>query len=337
MIFFKNKIHIYFVNIDYCSLLYTFVWTKNRFLVVKMNKYIIVVALGALSFGMLSSFAKIAYGQGYTAGEVTLTQALMGTLILWTIVVFKSIKNRKKITPNWKLLLAGTSMGTSTYTYYLSVAYIPASLAIVLLMQITWLSIAVEWIFFKKKPTAVEVWCAVFVIVGTVLAGNLLDLGSSNISIIGVLLSLLSALLYTLYIVFTSKIGKETPMFEKSALMTSGSAMIIFLINCEAIVTSTHLDFGLLQWGVFLAVFGTVIPPICFSVGMPKIGAGLSSVLLTLELPAAVFCAHIILGEKVTFLQIIGIGVMLGSIVYLNVAKVKKAKAIRKQTANSLV
>lgn len=112
--FFKNKIHICFINIDCCSLLYTFVWTKNKFLVEIMNKYILVVALGALSFGMLSSFAKIAYGEGYTAAEVTLTQALMGTLILWTIVLFKSIKNRKKLRqignyssqePQWEPLL----------------------------------------------------------------------------------------------------------------------------------------------------------------------------------------------------------------------------------------
>ncbi|MCD9577046.1 EamA family transporter [Flavobacterium soyae] len=297
-----------------------------------MNKYIIIVALGALSFGMLSSFAKIAYGQGYTPEEITLAQAFFGTLILWTIVFFRKIKNGQKLQLNWKLLLAGTSMGSSAYTYYLSVAYIPASLAIVLLMQITWLSILIEWIFFKKKPSAVEIFSAVFIILGTVLAGNLMDLKSLNISITGVLLSLLSAVLYTLYIVFTSKIGKETPMFEKSALMTSGSAMIIFFINFESITTSTHLDFGLLQWGTFLAVFGTVIPPVCFTVGMPKIGAGLSSVLLTLELPAAVFCAYIILGEKVSFMQIIGIAIMLGAIMYLNISKAKKEKAIQKQT-----
>lgn len=298
-----------------------------------MNKYIIIVALGALSFGMLSSFAKIAYGEGYSPAEITLTQALAGTLILWSIVIFKKLKNGNKLKLNWKLLLAGTTMGSSAYTYYLSVAYIPASLAIVLLMQITWLSILVDWIFFKKKPSSVEIGSALFIILGTVLAGNLLDLNNANISFTGVALSLLSALLYTLYIVFTSKIGKETPMFEKSALMTSGSAMIIFLINCEAITTSTHLDFGLLQWGTFLAIFGTVIPPICFTVGMPKIGAGLSSVLLTLELPAAVFCAHIILGEKVTFLQIIGIAIMLGSIVYLNISKAKKERVIQNETA----
>ncbi|GAA3729344.1 DMT family transporter [Flavobacterium ginsengisoli] len=298
-----------------------------------MNKYIIIVALGALSFGMLSSFAKIAYGEGYSPAEITLTQALAGTLILWSIVIFRKLKYGTKLTLNWKLLLAGTTMGSSAYTYYLSVAYIPASLAIVLLMQITWLSILVDWIFFKKKPNTVEVGSTLFIILGTILAGNLLDLSNANISFTGIALSLLSALLYTLYIVFTSKIGKETPMFEKSALMTSGSAMIIFLINCEAITTSTHLDFGLLQWGTFLAIFGTVIPPICFTVGMPKIGAGLSSVLLTLELPAAVFCAHIILGEKVTFLQIIGIAIMLGSIVYLNISKAKKDKVIQNETA----
>lgn len=298
-----------------------------------MNKYIVIVALGALSFGMLSSFAKIAYGQGYSPAEITLTQALTGTLILWSIVLFRKLKNGTQLQLNGKLLLAGTTMGSSAYTYYLSVAYIPASLAIVLLMQITWLSILVEWLFFKKKPSLIEIGSALFIILGTVLAGDLLDVSNANISFTGVLLSLLSALLYTLYIVFTSKIGKETPMFEKSALMTSGSAMIIFLINCEAIVTSTHLDFGLLQWGTFLAIFGTVIPPICFTVGMPKIGAGLSSVLLTLELPAAVFCAHIILGENVTFLQILGIAIMLGAIVYLNVSKAKKEKVVQNETA----
>ncbi|WP_281232026.1 EamA family transporter [Flavobacterium gelatinilyticum] len=298
-----------------------------------MNKYIIITALGALSFGMLSSFAKIAYGEGYTPAEITLTQALTGTLILWAIVVSRKIKNGKKMQLNWKLLLAGTTMGSSAFTYYLAVAYIPASLAIVLLMQITWLSILAEWLFFKKRPTFVDSITAVFIIFGTILAGNLSDVTNANISITGIMLSLVSALLYTLYIVFTSKIGKEIPMFEKSALMTSGSAMIIFLINCEAIVSSTHLDFGLLQWGTFLAVFGTVIPPICFSVGMPKIGPALSSVLLTLELPAAVFCAHIILGEQVTLLQIIGIAIMLGSIVYLNISKARKEKVMQNETA----
>ncbi|MBO9684355.1 MAG: EamA family transporter, partial [Flavisolibacter sp.] len=208
----------------------------------------------------------------------------------------------------------------------------PASLAIVLLMQMTWMSMLAEWIFFKKKPSVVEIRSAAFIILGTILAGNLLNAKDLNFSLLGISLGVGSALLYTLYVLFTSKLGNDVPMFEKSALMTTGSAIMILLINLKSITTSTHLDLGLLRWGAFLAIFGTVIPPICFTTGMPKIGAGLSAILLTLELPAAVFCAHLILNEQVTYLQMTGIAIMLGAIIYLNLSKSwqeKKSLAIK--------
>lgn len=314
---------IFWFTLFYNSVYYSFGCTKNNF----VNKYALIVALGALSYGMLASFAKIAYSQGYTAGEITFTQACFGAIILWAIAFFKRSKNKGiHYKGNWKLILAGASMGVSAYTYYLSVAYIPASLAIVLLMQMTWMSILVEWIFFKKKPLAIELISALLIIAGTVLAGNLTDISNFSFPVPGILLGLTSALLYTLYVLFTSKLGNDVPMFEKSALMTTGSAIMILLINLKSITASTHLDAGLLQWGVFLAIFGTVIPPICFTTGMPKIGAGLSSILLTLELPAAVMFAHVILGEKITLLQVAGVAVMLGAIIYLNLSKNKQER-----------
>lgn len=295
-----------------------------------MFKYIVIVAIGAISYGMLASFAKIAYGQGYTVGEITFAQAFLGALLLWIVVALKCFKKGSvRITQSWKLILAGTSIGFSAYIYYLSVSYIPASLAIVLLMQMTWISSMIEWLFFKKRPSKPAVIATIFIIIGTFLAGNLSAVTHHNLSLTGILLGLLSAIIYSLSVIFTSKSGKETPVFEKSALMMTGSAAIIFMINLKAITTSTHLDFGLLQWGLFLAIFGTVIPPICFSIGMPKIGAGLSAILLTLELPVAVFCAHIILGENITFVQIQGIIVMLSAITYLNLANFKNSKTIK--------
>lgn len=291
-----------------------------------MKKYIFIVTLGALSYGMLSSFAKIAYSQGYNAGEITFSQAGIGTLILLILMLIRNDKRQKY--NRWKLLLAGSSMGISAYTYYLSVEYIPASLAIVLLMQITWMSILAEWIFYKKKPSSVEFISCIFIIFGTVLAGNLIDIKSFTFPMIGIVLGITSALLYTLYILFTSKLGNNIPMFEKSAIMTMGSAMMILIINFKSITTSTHIDLGLLQWGTFLAVFGTVIPPICFTWGMPKIGAGLSAVLLTLELPSAIFFAHLVLNEQINFIQIIGVLIMLSAIIFMNYFKSKQKKQV---------
>lgn len=288
-------------------------------------KYVFIVTMGAMSFGMLSSFAKTAYGQGYNAAEVTFAQAFLGALILWSWVLIKWMRTRKvNLKSARTLFLAGTCIGLSAYTYYLSVAYIPASLAIVLLMQITWIGLFLEWAVNKKKPSVYEIFAVIFILGGTVLASGLLDTTDFNFSLKGVLLALASSVVYSLYILFTAKLGKDVPMQEKSALMISGSATTIFLMNMKSIVTSPHLDFGLLLWGLFLAVFGTVIPPVCFSVGMPKIGTGLSSILLTLELPVAVFCAHFILNEQLSLLQISGIVVMLAAIILLNLFKAKK-------------
>ena len=289
-----------------------------------MIKHSMIVALGALSFGMLSSFAKIAYAQGYNAGEITFVQAALGAIMLWAIVYFKKLQDPQyQIKVSWKLLAVGGCMGISVYTYYLALAYIPASLAIVLLMQMTWMSMLAEAIFYRKTPARIEVVTAVFILLGTIFAANLLNVKELNFSPIGIILGLISAMLYSLFVLLTSNLDKNIPGFEKGAMVTTGSAVIIAVINCKSLASSTHIDLGLFQWGSFLALFGTVIPPICFNAGMPKIGTGLSSILLTLELPAAIFCAHMILSEEVSVSQICGVLIILLAIGYLNVFKAK--------------
>lgn len=291
-----------------------------------MLKHSMIVALGALSFGMLSSFAKIAYGQGYNAAEITFVQATLGALMLWGIVLFKKLTNQDyQIRVSWKLLTVGCCMGISVYTYYLSLSYIPASLAIVLLMQMTWMSMVAEALVFKKLPGQTEVITAVCLLLGTIFAANLLNVKELNFSPIGVALGLISAMLYSLFVLLTSNLDKDVPSFEKGAMMTTGSAMIIAVINIKSLVSSVNIDPGLFKWGSFLALFGTVIPPICFNAGMPKIGPGLSSILLTLELPAAIVCAHIILGENISVSQIFGVLIILLAIGYLNIYKTKNA------------
>jgi drug/metabolite transporter (DMT)-like permease len=288
-----------------------------------MLKYILIVTLGAISYGTLTSFAKIAYGQGYTTGEITFAQAGVRALVLWAGAVFDSIKrkHRPRILFDWKLVLAGTSMGLSAYCFYLSVKFIPIALAIVLLMQVSWISNIGECILFKKKFPKLELLCTVIIILGTILASNLLNVNNIGYSLKGIALASGAAVLYTIYVLATSKLGNNFPMLEKSALMTTGSAIMILAINFPSIIVSAHFDLGLLKWGTFLALFGTIIPPLCFTFGMPKIGPGLSAILLTMELPAVVICAYLILGEKVTLPQILGILIMILAIVYLNLAK----------------
>lgn len=290
-----------------------------------MTRYIFMVLTGAASFGILSSFVKLAYQLGYSPAEISFAQALTGAAILWTITLFykkkpASVSLTRKM--NWPLLLTGAAIGLTTFTYYLSVAYIPASLAIVILMQFTWLGLLLEWILFKRKPSWPEVSITAVILAGTIMAGGLLK-NAGTFSLKGILYALTSSFLYAVYIVANSKAGKGEPLLKKSAIIMTGSAITIFLVNVKTFLTASQFEANLIKWALFLAVFGTVIPPVLFARGIPRIGAGLSAILMTVELPVAIISAYLILGESIDLWQWLGVSVMLGAIVVMNLFKGK--------------
>ncbi|WP_295120038.1 DMT family transporter [uncultured Chitinophaga sp.] len=280
-----------------------------------MTKYILMVFAGACSFGILSTFVKIAYRQGYTPAEIAVSQAFVGMLALWGITL---LTERKKWLLSWRnmwpLLLTGATIGITTFVYYLSVHYISASLAIVLLMQFTWISIVLERVLFGIKAGKALWWCTLAVLTGTVMAAGI----SGEASLTGVLLALGASVLYAIYIVANSRTDQQVPSFQRSAVMMTGSTLGIFLVNAPQLSTSVHYDWPLLPWAAFLALFGTIIPPVLFTKGIPRIGAGLSAIIMTAELPVAVICAHFVLHEPVSWLQASGIVVMLGAIAFMH-------------------
>ena len=98
----------------------------------------ILVALGACSYGVLTTFVKMAYAEGYTSHEVTFSQMALGLLGILLINVF--FGKREKETPKTsgtrsklKLIAAGTTLGLTSTFYYLAVKYIPVSIGIVML------------------------------------------------------------------------------------------------------------------------------------------------------------------------------------------------------------
>lgn len=297
-----------------------------------MNKYILMVFTGACSFGILSTFVKLAYREGYTPAEISFTQAFIGMTVLW-LLVFIQERRKNDIaadqierTPWWSLLFTGAAIGWTTFVYYVSVQYIPASVAIVLLMQFTWISMLLEWCFFNQKPAGSQLAVTAVILTGTFMASGWLNTQAGTLSVTGILYALGSALLYAVYVVANSRLSNNVHPLKKSAVMMIGSSMGIFVVNASSLITSIHVDVSLIKWAVFLAIFGTIIPPVLFARGIPKTGVGLSAMLMTAELPVAVICSHIVLREEVGTVQWLGILVMLLSILVLNVQRMKYLK-----------
>lgn len=297
----------------------------------KSIKYIFMVLLGGAMYGTMSSFVKLSYSWGYNAAEISFSQAALAAIFL-SICMFVNWKSNKENLNRKDLLsliLTGSAIGLTNFLYYQSVHYISASLAIVILMQFTWFSLLLDWGIFKRKPSQLELLTVLFILIGTVMAGNLLGTKSWTLSIKGILLVLSASLTYAAYIVANGRICKGIRWQSKSTLIMAGSALTIFTINAKTIITDNNFSGDFLLWAVFLAIVGTTIPTALFAAGIPKIGAGLSSILMTIELPVAVICASAILGESMNPLQIAGIVIMLASISAMNYYKSIK---LQKQT-----
>ncbi|MCT1526584.1 EamA family transporter [Sphingobacterium hotanense] len=289
----------------------------------------IAVFLGAASFGILSTFVKKAYEQGYSLGEVTGIQAFLGALILWILwIVVARTKSQKKFpakSSKWKIILAGVSTGTVSILYYKCVQLVPASLAIVLLMQYIWIGQLIEFIFFKVKPSATQIIGIVCILIGTVFATGLIEEPLSSFSIPGLIYGVLAATAYSVFMIVNGRVGNDYPPIHKSALMITGAFLLIAITLQPVSLLQSETFIGILPYGVLLAFFGTVIPPLLFAYGMPSVGYSLGAVLSAVELPVAVCMSYLVLHESVSWMKWLGVIFILLIIVWKNIPKQKSS------------
>jgi drug/metabolite transporter (DMT)-like permease len=108
-------------------------------------------------------------------------------------------------------------------------------------------------------------------------------------------------------------------------MIMAGSSLCILSINASAVMSFHYFDHEFMLWTIFLAVIGTTIPTALFAAGISKIGAGISSILMTVELPVAILCARVVLGEHISAIQMAGVIIMLSSICAMNYYKNRKS------------
>jgi drug/metabolite transporter (DMT)-like permease len=296
-------------------------------------KGVVLVGLGGASYGMLATFVKLAYkdvssqGLNYTAAEITLSQFILGVLVVLGINAFQKSKNKNNVVKAStndikKLMLVGTSTGLTSIFYYLAVKYIPVSIGIVLLMQTVWMGVVLEMFLEKKLPSKIKVIAVLIVLFGTGLATNLFS-KSITLDWRGVVLGLLAAASFTTTMFAANRVALTISPAQRSLYMLLGGIIVVFTF--ALITQKTPFNFDIFyKWGIIIALFGTVIPPLLLNAGFPLTGIGLGSIVSALELPVSVLMAFVLLNETVVFTQWIGIVLIILAIVLMNIKFGKK-------------
>lgn len=287
---------------------------------------IIFVLLGAISYGLPASLVKIARTEGVPDGNILFFQFLLAFVFLGIVYVCLTRIGEIRTVPirandKRRLVFAGSALALTNSFYFASLASISVAIAAVMLMQSVWITTVLDFLFKKEIPTRNQILCIMVILVGTVLATNVIEL-VDDISIVGLVYGFTAGFCYAITIMMTNSLAPNASSIGRAFYLSLGALIVISAIwGWRLNIAELSLS---LKWGSIIAIFSIVLPLWCFTQGMPKVTASMGGVLSALELPASIIFAIILLSENVSVLQVFGVLLILIAIASVNVNTIKR-------------
>ena len=295
----------------------------------KQWMYPLMIVFAASCYGILSTIIKLAILDGFTASEAVTSQYFTGFVLaaLIYILVNRSIP---KFSGGITLLLAGLFTATTGTVYGQAVTYMPASIAVVMLFQFTWIGMLIDCIASRRLPKRIEVISLILLFGGTIFAAGVIGADISGIPWQGWAWGMASAVSFSLFVFINQKQVKGMDTATRLLFTSFFAAVAIFFFQSPEIVWNGMLfGSGLWIYGLILGVFGIVIPIYLFSIAVPKVGTATASILSAMELPVAVTVSVLLLNEPLSVLQVVGIIIILiGMILPTYIQRRKRNKII---------
>lgn len=283
----------------------------------------IAVLLGATCYGILNTVIKLAFDEGLTPAMITVVQLFFGSIVMWTILWLQKKKLKKLEWFDWvRISLLGIIGLTLTSIFSnLALERLSVALTIVLLFQSAWITVVLEWLFAKNKPSVQQLIATVIVLTGTVISVGLTVDDLQNISFIGLLYGFLSGVSFALFLFFSGRVRTNISAIHKSAVMLVGSFVVVvpilILVFPSQIVVSDVTYLTWLKWGIPLSIVGSIVPLILMNWGLARIGSTIGATLSPFEIPVSAWFAWLVLGEHIVTQQFIGISLIIVGIIFV--------------------
>lgn len=291
-------------------------------------RYSAIVFAGGACYGVLASIVKMAYGEGFTFSQVVCSQAFFAFLIFALLALFDRIRGfrRQPLSRSQRLKLAAMGLvtgGTTTF-YYVSLMFIPASVAITLLFQFTWIGLIFEIAVTRKRPTNAAIAAAGIIFFGTLFASGLI--GSDAIHTLhpfGIVCGLVAAVCCATFMFLSGRVEAHLPVQQRGFWASCGYLLVGFVL-CPDYLTSGVLTQGIVGFGLILGLLGFALPMMLFGIGCKRLSPGLSTIMASSELPISVACSVVLLQEVVTSLQIAGVATILLGVAVAQIPALRK-------------
>ena len=274
---------------------------------------ILQVIASGIGYGFLGIFGKFAFALGVTSGELLSLRFLVGALTLGLLVAaYKPrlfLLSKKELVSCFALGAFGFSV--IAICYFKALEGISASLTVLLLYTYPVLVSVGAWVLFSE-PLRAATTIALPVVMGGIA---LLVWGDMSIPHpMYVVLGLGSSVAYATYILASSRLLARTNTIVAAVLVQASAGIILGAFYLHS--------FDRLVWVlknawvpvIGLAVVCSILPMILFLRGLQKLKSAEVSILSTAEPVTAIIAAAVLLGERLSAVQIAGAVVVIVSL-----------------------
>jgi len=279
---------------------------------------ILLIAISAASFGTLAIFGRYAYEDGIDIFTALFIRFGVSAVFMTLILIL-----RKEHFPRGRLLATLIGMGALGYVgqsflYLSSIKYASAGLIALLLYLYPMFVFILSVIFLREKVTAVKVVALVLSLVGAALTVD-----PDGGQLIGVLMIIAAALIYSVYIVVGSNVTKQVTTFQSSTVIFMSAGAVYGMLT---FANGIHLPQSNTGWLAMLGmvVFSTIIPITTFLAGLEIVGPTNAAMLSTLEPVVTVLLAAWLFGERLMPVTLLGGMLILVAVIVLTRAELSR-------------
>jgi drug/metabolite transporter (DMT)-like permease len=219
---------------------------------------ILLIAISAASFGTLAIFGRYVYAAGMDTFTVLFLRFTISASIMTIILLL-----RKELFPRGRILLQLIGMGALGYVgqsfmYLTAINYASAGLVALLLYLYPFFVMILSAIVFREHITRLKVIALILALVGTALTVD-----PAGGQLIGALMAVTAAAIYSVYIIVGTNVMKHVSSVQSSTIIFASAGFVFGILTT---IKGPHLPTSNTGWFAMsgIVLIATIIPVVTF-------------------------------------------------------------------------
>jgi drug/metabolite transporter (DMT)-like permease len=198
-----------------------------------------------------------------------------------------------------------------SFTYMTAIKYASAGLVALLLYLYPMFVFILSMILLREKVTGIKIAALIIALIGTALTVD-----PKGGQLIGALLAITAAAIYSVYIIVGTNVIKRVSAVQSSTVIFASAGTAYGILTA---VNGVHLPTANSGWFAMagMVVIATVIAVATFLAGLQMIGPTNAAMLSTLEPVVTVLLAAWLFQERLTIVALLGGGLILFAVILL--------------------